>query len=158
MEARRILAEHRDLPTFVRGRVAFQLHRDGKVSLFRETPKRRTFQGYLEIDSRAIPADIRQIFAERYASYIEKHTPAPDNVIRYVVTYVNADEQRTLASAAQGRNTHETRGEAQRRLDAMLENNSSTVLASVYGANPRFEVRPCPCWPGHFDPKGVYFD
>lgn len=81
-----------------------------------------------------------------------------DSVTRYVPTYINKDGERTLMRAAQGRNTFDTPEEAQRWIDAVTENNSNENIESVWGSNPRFEVRPCPCWPGHFDPKTVWFD
>lgn len=91
-------------------------------------------------------------------------------VIRYVPTYVNKDGMRTLVLGAQGRWTWETPEGAQAWLDAMLEgghlnekgepvrNNSPKSIRQLYGDNPQFEVRPCECWAGHFDPVGVWFD
>lgn len=83
-----------------------------------------------------------------------------NTVTRYVATYVNKDGMRTLMTPAQGRCTHATPEAAQAWLDAVNnpETNSASVLASVYGSNPRFEVRPVACYPGHFDPIGVWFD
>ncbi len=75
-------------------------------------------------------------------------------VTRYVLTYVNKDGFRTLFGAAQGRNTHATQAEAEKRLAAVLSNNSANTLK----AYPHMQVRPCECWPVHFDPKGIYFD
>lgn len=83
-----------------------------------------------------------------------------DTVIRYVVTKVDKNGMRTLAMAAQGRNTYASAEEAQTWLDAMRNSphNSAQTLQSVYGDVTKMEVRPCECWPVHFDPKGVYFD
>lgn len=81
-----------------------------------------------------------------------------ESVTRYVPTYVNRDGMRTLVLACQGRDTFETEQAAQEWLNAAVTNNSADRVREVWGDNPRFEVRPCPCWPGHFDPKGVYFD
>ena len=81
-----------------------------------------------------------------------------DAVTRYVPTYVNRDGMRTLMRAAQGRDTFETAAQAQDWIDAVTANNPPGRVAEVWGDNPRFEVRPCPCWPGHFDPKTVWFD
>ncbi len=80
------------------------------------------------------------------------------SVVRYVPTYVNRDGMRTLICAAQGRNTWATYQEAAEYMAAILSNNSADQLRSLWGDNPRFEVRACDCWPNHFDPKGIYFD
>lgn len=79
-------------------------------------------------------------------------------VIRYAGTYVNKKGMRTLMQPAQGRFTYETVVEAQAWVDAVTTNNSADRIREVWGDNPRFEVRPCKCWPGHFDPIGVWFD
>jgi hypothetical protein len=81
-------------------------------------------------------------------------------VIRWVITHLDREGQRVLTGAAQGRNTFATYREADDRLRATTANNSADTLASVYGAQAlgTFEVRPCDCWPVHFDPKGVYFE
>lgn len=81
-----------------------------------------------------------------------------DSVARYVVTYINKNGARTLATACQGRMTYETREEAQSLLDAMTQNNPASQLDTIYGPQRDLQVRPCPCWPGHFDPKTVWFD
>lgn len=82
----------------------------------------------------------------------------PDATIRYVATYVKPDGMRTLMAPAQGRNTFATEDEAQAWIDAVTNNNSASTIAQVWGDNPQFEVRSCPCWPVHFDPKTVWFD
>lgn len=81
-------------------------------------------------------------------------------VVRYVLTYINSHGMRTLMQPAQGRNTFATAAEAQARLDAIMGSgvNSAETLRSIWGENPQCEVRACDCWPGHFDPMGVYFD
>jgi hypothetical protein len=79
-----------------------------------------------------------------------------DSVIRYVPTYVNKDGIRTLMLPAQGRNTFETCEQAQQWIDSVIRNNSE--VRSIWGGNPRFEVRPCPCWPRHFDPQTIWFE
>ena len=83
---------------------------------------------------------------------------APGTVLRYVPTYVNRDGMRTLMCGAQGRNTWASAAGAQGWLDAVLQENSDDQLESLWGTAPRFEVRPCVCWAGHFDPVGVWFD
>jgi hypothetical protein len=79
--------------------------------------------------------------------------PDRESVIRYVATYVNKDGERTLMSAAQGRFTFATEAEAQEYLDAVMSNNPAKTIA-----DPKPEVRPCPCYPNHFDPQTIWFD
>jgi len=81
-----------------------------------------------------------------------------DSVTRYVATYVNANGMRTLMHAAQGRYTFATADEAQKWIDAVATNNSIDTVRQMWGANPRFGVRPCPCWPVHHDPQSVWFE
>ncbi len=81
-----------------------------------------------------------------------------ESVTRYVPTYVNKDGMRTLMTAAQGRHTFETHGAAQEWLNAVTRNNSASRIMEVWGGHPQFEVRPCPCYPHHFDPQTVWFD
>lgn len=80
------------------------------------------------------------------------------SVIRYVVTHINKDGMRTLAHAQQGRNTYETPEAAQAWINAAKANNTVATLQSVYPNPDSLEVRPCECYPGHFDPKGIYFE
>ena len=80
-----------------------------------------------------------------------------DSVIRYVATYVHNHGMRTLMTSAQGRYTYATADEAQAWIDAVRKNNDQDTLIALWGADT-FEVRPCECWPGHFDPKGVWFE
>jgi hypothetical protein len=80
------------------------------------------------------------------------------SVIRYVGTYVNAEGQRTLMTASQGRHTHATREDAQRWVAAVTNENHPSTIKQVWGENPQFEVRECPCYPNHFDPQNVWFD
>jgi hypothetical protein len=75
-----------------------------------------------------------------------------------VGTYVNRSGERTLMGAAQGRLTFATEADAQAWVDAVTKNNSADTIKSVWGDNPRFAVRPCPCYPGHFDPQTVWFE
>jgi hypothetical protein len=80
------------------------------------------------------------------------------SVIRYVATYVNGDGMRTLMNGSQGRYTFATAKKAQAWINAVTENNSADTLREAWGTNPRFEVRPCPCWPSHYDPQTIWFD
>lgn len=85
---------------------------------------------------------------------------AAGNVVRYVPTYVDSDGQRTMMNAFRGENTYETAEAAQAWLDAVLvpSTNPPSLIASVWGTNPQFEIRPVECYPTHFDPVHVYFD
>lgn len=80
--------------------------------------------------------------------------------VRWVPTYVGKDGLRTLVLGAQGRWTFDTKKEAQAWCDAARANNSADSLAQIYGPGgaESMEPRACECWPGHNDPKGVYFD
>jgi hypothetical protein len=79
-----------------------------------------------------------------------------ESVTRYVITHLDKNGQRTLIDAAQGRYTYATMDEAQRLLDAIMTVNSIQRIQSLFGLP--LEVRACPCWPNHFDPKRVYFE
>jgi len=76
-------------------------------------------------------------------------------VIRYVATHINKDGDR-MSVAAQGRDTHATPEEAQAWIDSVMANNSMDRLNQLFGLP--LEVRPCECYPNHFDPVGIYFD
>lgn len=78
-----------------------------------------------------------------------------EHVIRYVVTKINEDGIRVMSGARQGRHTYATQEEAQSWLDAALKNNSADTIARFL---PDAEVRPCRCYPGHFDPMQYSFD
>jgi len=70
---------------------------------------------------------------------------------------------RTLSRGAQGRYTYATAAEAQEWIRAAFSVNdrdNRDKLASIYGAAAldTFAVCRCRCWPGHFDPMGIYFD
>lgn len=78
----------------------------------------------------------------------------PTAVRRYVLTFKNAAGDRILFGAAQGRMTYASQEEAERYKAAVLANNSADTLARF----PELQVRACACWPGHFDPCGVYFE
>lgn len=80
------------------------------------------------------------------------------SVTRYVGTYVNQNGQRTLMTAAQGRNTFATREDAQAWVDAVTMHHGPFAARQIWGDDPRFEVRPCPCYPVHFDPQTCWFD
>lgn len=79
-----------------------------------------------------------------------------ETVKRWVITHINKDGMRTLATAQQGRCTYATKEEAQAWIDAVMSNNSMDTIKSVFGLP--LEPRECDCWAGHFDPVGVWFD
>lgn len=85
-----------------------------------------------------------------------------ESVTRYVVTHINTRGERVMtAPAQQGRYTHPTRADAEGAMRAMLnvEANGNDI-PGIFGeqAVGTFEVRPVPCYPGHFDPQTRYFE
>ena len=82
-----------------------------------------------------------------------------ETVTRYVATIVGKDGVRTLFDACQGHYTYATAAEAQARCDVFRANSPDTI-DRLYGpgAHRTLEPRPCECYPGHFDPVGIYFD
>lgn len=78
------------------------------------------------------------------------------HVIRYVATLPCEDGVgRTLMNPAQGRHTFPTPEACQSWIDSYLANNSAAILDSI---GRDVQVRPCKCYPGHFDPMEAYFD
>lgn len=96
--------------------------------------------------------------SETFYWHMRNRLTPTDAVTRYVPTYVNKDGMRTLMRNAQGRDTFATAQEAQDWIAAVTANNNADTIKQTWGDNPRFEVRSCPCWPVHFDPKSVWFD
>ena len=82
--------------------------------------------------------------------------PPVKSVTRYVVTHIGSNGQRTLTPGQQGRHTFETAAQAQAWIDTAIKNHSTAQLGLVFGLP--LEVRPCPCWPGHFAPQTCWFD
>lgn len=79
-----------------------------------------------------------------------------DSVIRYVVTVpLDGHAGRKMMLPAQGRHTHATPDAAQAWIDGYFANNSQSIIDEV---GRDLQVRPCKCYPGHFDPMMVYFD
>ena len=77
-------------------------------------------------------------------------------VTRFVVTVPCKDGMgRTLMHPAQGRYTYPAPEEAQAWIEGYLTNNSEATL-DQFGRD--VQVRPCKCYPGHFDPMEVFFD
>lgn len=80
------------------------------------------------------------------------------SVTRFVITHVSdKDGLRTLTLPCQGRNTYPTAEYAQLALNAFQGPSGLRKVLSAAEMDS-LEVRPCECWPEHFDPKGVYFD
>ncbi len=79
-------------------------------------------------------------------------------VQRYVPTYQKPGELRSLMGPAQGRHTFDTAEGAERWLALVKSQNTPDGLQTLWGDPQGWEVRPVWCWPGHFDPVGVYFD
>ena len=76
-------------------------------------------------------------------------------VMRYVIVQAPDEHgNRSLAQAAQGRYTYDTPEEAQRIIDALLQNNTEDMLRSVYRL-PLY-ITTVECWPLHHDPKHTY--
>lgn len=85
------------------------------------------------------------------------------NVVRYAVYYPvgeNAEEgTRTyaLTNAAQGRYTKATPEEAEEYMRKIQGNNGRQKIREAFNCEPEdLRVFPVNCWPGHFDPKGIY--
>lgn len=78
-------------------------------------------------------------------------------VTRYVVTHVTLSG-RMLLDPMQGRYTYATEAEAQDRINGLIEDNSPSRWRSIGVDETTLAVRACECWPGHFDPKSLYFD
>lgn len=80
-----------------------------------------------------------------------------DKVTRFVITHVGKHGLRRLTFAQQGQFTYETREEAAAALEGLL---SPYGLCKALTADEMktLEVRPVPCWPGHFDPVTYYVE
>lgn len=69
-EAHRLLAEHRDPPSFYRGRRLFRVMRDGHVDIYRlsRNGDRAVFDLTVQADSYALPPEVRnaaRVYSER---------------------------------------------------------------------------------------------
>ena len=65
------------------------------------------------------------------------------SVTRYVITYLNRDEIRTIVGAAQGRNTWATQEGAALRLGQLISNTDAETLTWLFGDVANLEVRAC---------------
>lgn len=93
----------------------------------------------------------------------EERNEHDGSVIRYAVYYpVLEDAERgtrtyALTSAAQGRCTRATREEAEEYMRSMQGSNGREKIKEAFNCEPEdLRVFPVHCWPGHFDPKGIY--
>ena len=84
----------------------------------------------------------------------------PKPVMRWVLTFINVDGQRTLALPRQGEYTKATKAEIDTQIASWLKNTSMDTLKQVFGEKgpASFEARECPCYPVHFDPTNCWFD
>ena len=78
-----------------------------------------------------------------------------NTVTRYVITH-QANGVRRLTLPMQGRETYTTAAEAQQFLEAIRLGGIDRVIGE--GAVKSLEVRPVPCYPGHFDPMTMWFE
>jgi hypothetical protein len=76
-------------------------------------------------------------------------------VKRWVITH-KVNGERMYASARQGINTFATKEEAQKRIDAIMTNNSMDTIKSLWTLP--LEPWPASCFERHFDPGMMYFD
>ena len=81
---------------------------------------------------------------------------AQDKVVRYVITHQAEKGHRQLTFAQRGQYTYDTKEECETAMKQCMENGLGKVLNSHEIAS--LEVRPCECWPNHFDPVGIWFD
>ena len=77
-------------------------------------------------------------------------------VTRYTLAAVKESGLRTLAFAAQGRNTWATPDGAKERLEAIRASNKPAEIFDFFGAD--LAVVKVKCYAGHFDPVGIYFE
>ena len=83
----------------------------------------------------------------------------PESVTRYVITWVpDRGQGRTLLEPRQGRYTYETKEEAEALMSSFLNNPEGLTRVMSATELRTVEVRPCPCYPGHFDPQTCWFD
>lgn len=75
----------------------------------------------------------------------------------FAITHINRDGQRQLTFANQGRNHLPTRGAAEKKLAAILENNNGNDLTRLYGDTSKMRVDEIDCYPSG-DATGIYID
>lgn len=77
-------------------------------------------------------------------------------VMRWALTWVPREgARRTLFMAQQGRFTYDDRRDADLRARAFKANGSMAARFGVE-ATASITASRVPCWPGHFDPVGVF--
>ena len=77
-------------------------------------------------------------------------------VYRWIISRVDKHGARVLAEPAQGRYTYASREDAARILAAWKRNTSDETMQSVFGDVSQMQVNCVRCYPGHFDPIGIY--
>lgn len=114
----------------------------------------------LLIDAEDVAGALLKVY-DTHDPYMLSERHLSELPIRYVATYYSQKNgYRQMMTACQGQYTYGTEAEAQHWIDAVTnpETNTADTLRSVYGDDPRFEVRAVACWPGHFDPVRSIFD
>lgn len=77
-------------------------------------------------------------------------------VRRWVLTHIDSTGARVLSQGVQGRNTYDTTEIVEAFARAIIENNTAARVLDIFGADPNFAALAVWCWPGHFDPIGIY--
>lgn len=78
--------------------------------------------------------------------------------LKFALTFVNSQGLRVLAHANDGRMTWKTKKEGEAYLNNMLKNNSKETLESIFGENPKFEVREVVCYSNGEVTQAVFED
>lgn len=82
------------------------------------------------------------------------------SVIRFVVTHIDRNGERTLTNARQGRYTFSSREECQKAVVAISKNNPKDKISQIFGeqAVGTFECKPVQCYSAlNHDPKTCWF-
>lgn len=66
-------------------------------------------------------------------------------MIRYALTFINSEGVRILAHENNGRNTWLTKEEGEYWLSQLFKTNPVERITSVFGENPKFEIRQVIC-------------
>jgi hypothetical protein len=79
----------------------------------------------------------------------------PPSVMRWIVTHVCPSGRRVMSFPRQGCNTYASEAQA---LDFMGRVQSINDVDGIFGTQAigTFEAREVECWPGGFDPVGVF--
>jgi len=66
--------------------------------------------------------------------------------IKFALTFINSEGLRVLAHQNDGRMTWKTKKEGEIHLNNMITNNSKDTIKSIFGENPKFEVKEVVCY------------